>query len=132
MCKSQDNPTGWHAQWWALSFTGAETRRWAFYSIGAMMCAVDTGKAHGPAVSCRHERATRPGMDARRGLAADRAYRTLLFMGAEVTWRRVYDTGKVHGPALPTGSQLCEHPGFGFGAYVGPWTTRAGKRTLAR
>jgi hypothetical protein len=60
---------------------------------------------HGPAVSVRHERATRIGMRARRGVAADNAYRTLLFMGAAVTWRRVYDTGIVHGPERSAADQ---------------------------
>ena len=27
----------------------ADTRRWAFYEIGAQMCAADTGTMHGPA-----------------------------------------------------------------------------------
>jgi len=27
----------------------ADTRRWAFYEIGAQMCAADTGAVHGPA-----------------------------------------------------------------------------------
>lgn len=27
----------------------APTRRWAFYEIGAQMCAADTGTMHGPA-----------------------------------------------------------------------------------
>ncbi len=27
----------------------ADTRRWAFYAIGAQMCAADTGMMHGPA-----------------------------------------------------------------------------------
>ena len=27
----------------------ADTRRWAFYAIGAQMCSGDTGAVHGPA-----------------------------------------------------------------------------------
>lgn len=27
-----------------------ETRRWAFYSLGARMCEQDTGRVHGPVV----------------------------------------------------------------------------------
>lgn len=31
---------------WAMR--GADTRRWAFYNIGARMGPIDTGKPHGP------------------------------------------------------------------------------------
>lgn len=36
-----------HPQLVTLAY--ADHRRWAFYSIGAMMCAFDTGLVHGPA-----------------------------------------------------------------------------------
>lgn len=36
----------YHATAWM--HRGQETRRWAFYSIGATMCPIDTGKVHGP------------------------------------------------------------------------------------
>lgn len=76
-----------------------DTRRWAYFRIGAGMCDQDTGVVHGPAVSVRHERAMRPGMsEPRRGWAADRAYVLLLERGAIVSWRRQYDTGVAHGP----------------------------------
>lgn len=39
-----------------------------------------------------------------------------------------FDTGRMHGPAIPRGSQLLNHPGFGFGAYVGPWLNQRGER----
>lgn len=59
---------------------------------------MDTARIHGPAIAVRLDRALRPGMDGRRGWAADRAYSLLVDMGAAVTWRREYDTGRVHGP----------------------------------
>ncbi len=33
----------------------ADTRRWAFYAIGAQMCAGDTGTMHGPAPKPREQ-----------------------------------------------------------------------------
>jgi hypothetical protein len=51
-----------HSTLWAIR--GADTRRWAFYNVGAFMCPIDTGKPHGPvqwleaqapAVPARHE-----------------------------------------------------------------------------
>ena len=33
----------------------ADTRRWAFYEIGAQMCAGDTGAIHGPAPKPREQ-----------------------------------------------------------------------------
>lgn len=38
--------TQYHALWWNIA--GQDTRRWAFYNLGAFMCAQDTGKVHGP------------------------------------------------------------------------------------
>ncbi len=38
----------------------ADTRRWAFYEIGAQMCSGDTGAVHGPAP----QPAAQPGAEA--------------------------------------------------------------------
>ena len=35
-----------HSLAWATR--GSDTRRWAFYSLGAYMSAIDTGMPHGP------------------------------------------------------------------------------------
>lgn len=35
-----------HTAWW--STWGQETRRWAWYELGAFMCDIDTGVKYGP------------------------------------------------------------------------------------
>jgi hypothetical protein len=37
------------ARWWLTA--GQDTRRWAFYTLGAQMCAMDTGNVYGPVVA---------------------------------------------------------------------------------
>jgi hypothetical protein len=68
-----------------------------------------TGTCH-PETGC--------GWTMRRESAANRAYRVLLDMGANVTWRHRLDTGTVHGPAKRPTAQF--HP-WRAGITRDPW-----------
>jgi hypothetical protein len=88
-----------------VSLAYADHRRWAFYNIGAMMCAFDTGRMHGPEQGPTFTPTDRQ----RRRIAGARAY---VAQRLTVAYSGQLDTGRLHGPASDSRGIDC---GCGWG-----------------